>query len=161
MKRQWNKTLEAVRLVLQIAKSNQVVHSFLESFNMTVKHRRIRPNAGLVNSTRHFQPAIARHFVSRNQRPRPLCKYFRAATGTTAHSRFTQSRDDPVERLFRDLREEIELDHREGLEVNLWKPFTQADQQIGVIAEGKIRIEPADNVELCERVRVLPFCELE
>src|SRR5215475_10544091 len=126
MKCERYETVEPARLVLQIAQLNEVINAFFQRLDVTIQHGRIRPDAQLVNGTGNFQPTVAGNLMSCNQRPGTFCKNFSSAARTTSHTGIPQLGDDPFERLARNLREKVELDHRECLEMHQWKPMLQA-----------------------------------
>src|SRR5262249_45438761 len=121
MKCQRNKALEPARLILKRAKTNQVIHSLFDRLNVSVKHRCVGANARLVHRTANFEPAITGNLVPRNQRPRTLCEDFGSTSRAASKSGLANFVNDPIQRLSRDLREEVQLNHREGLQMDARK----------------------------------------
>src|SRR5437867_12238229 len=150
MERQRDKTIESAGLILQLAQSNQVIHAFFQGLDMTVKHRRIRADTHVMNGPRHFQPSRSGNLVARNQRPRTLGKDFGAAARTASQPRFAQLLDNPFKWLSCDLCEEVQLDHRESLQMDGGKALLQSAQQIKIIVKWQIRVQAANDVKLCQ-----------
>src|SRR5688572_31297954 len=125
MKREWYETLESPGLVLKLTQPDEMIHALFEGFDVSVQHRRVRPDAHLVNSSGDFQPALAGNLVSGNQGSRTFGKNLRSAAGAASKSGLTDSLDNPLERLASDFGEEIQLHHREGFQMYLGETASQ------------------------------------
>ena len=118
MECQRNEAIEPAGLILEISQSKQMIDPLFQRLNVAVQHRCIRMHAHPVYSAGNFQPSRARDFVTCNQGPGSLSKNFGAAPRTAPHSRIAELLNDPIERLASNLREEVQLDHRECLEMH-------------------------------------------
>ena len=101
-----------------------------------------------------LQPAIARHLVVANEVAGTLGKDFGPSPGATVHSRFPESLDGLIDGHLGPAGKEIELNHGEGLEMNLGEALLQAAEQVGVVGEGKIGMEAAHDVKLGHRLAI-------
>src|SRR5215831_17737410 len=101
---QRNETIEPARLILQLPQPHKMIDAFLERFDVTIQHGRIRSDAHLVNSPRDLEPPCSGYLVTGNQRSRPLREDLGASARTTSHASGTQLCNHPLKRLARDPR---------------------------------------------------------
>ena len=144
-----DEALEAARLVLLLAQTDEMVDAVFDRFDVAVEHRRVGLQTGRVDLARELEPALRR---------RVLCAQILERVGSRkisapppGHESIPASRELRDHLLVRHLveaREEIELDHRQRLQVELRELRLERGEQIGVVAKGQLGVQPADDVQL-------------
>src|SRR5262245_58719364 len=94
IKREWDEALKTVRLVLLLAKLDEMIDAIFNRLDVPVKHRRIRFQSRGVKFSLQLEPALGIAFVSADHRARRLAKDLRAATRTRIQARFDEFLND-------------------------------------------------------------------
>ena len=119
IKSEWNETLEATGFFLLLAQSNKVVHAIFDRLDVPVEHRRVGLQTRGVHFTLQREPAFGVTFVGADHGACRLAKDLGAAAGTGVESGVDQFLNHFFVRHFVEVREVIEFDHRERLQVKL------------------------------------------
>jgi hypothetical protein len=123
-----------------------VVNAVLDRLDVTVEHRGVGLQAGLVDLAGKLEPAVGVAFVVADPGARRLGKDLGTAAGTRIHSRGVQFIDHVLVRHLVEPCKKIELDHRQCLDMKLWKLTFQRREKIGVVLKGKLAVQAADDV---------------
>ncbi len=148
MERERDEGLEASGVVLEVAQADEMVHAVLVVFDMAVKHGGVGFEAELVRHAGGFQPFVAIDFVVADDVTDAVGEDLGAAAGHGVDACILQLLQGFGNGEFGALRKEGNLDHGEGLDVDLRKALLKAAHQIEEVLEGKVGMEAADDVEL-------------
>ena len=139
--------LETARLVLQLPQADEMVDPFLAGFDRAVKHGAVRFQTQLVGRTMDVEPAVGVDLAAADAVPHARGEYLRPAAG--------QGTEPGVDQLLQRLAvrhaelrgKEMDLDRREGLQMQ--SRITKADrpQQVGVVAEREVRVQTVDDMD--------------
>src|SRR2546429_9253077 len=112
-----------------------MVDAVFDRFDVAVEHRRISLQTGRVDSAGEIEPALRVAFMRANDRARGLANNLSAAARARIQARTDQLLNDVFVAQLVEMREMIQLDHREGLQMKLRILLFQRREQIGEIAE--------------------------
>ena len=128
-----------LRLVLQRAQAQHVIDAMLERLDVPVEHRRVRAHAHAVRDAVHLEVLVGGRLVVRDARAHVRVEDLGAAAGQAVEPRRAQ----PLEHLVVGhpvvLREEVDLDRREALEVHVGLDALEAAKQLLVVRERQAR----------------------
>src|SRR5471030_836225 len=161
MERQRDVGHKTVRLVLQLAQANQVIHAVLRVLDMPVQHGAVGAQPQLVRRARRFNPLVAVDLVVADDAPHPLVEDLRPAARQRIHAAVAQPFERLSDRKLAAPRQVRDLHHGEGLQVYLREPLLQAAQHFAEPVQGQLGMQAADNVKLRDRLapafpRLLP-----
>ena len=125
-----------------------MVDAVLDRFDVAVEHRRVCLEAGLVDLAGDSSQRVAVAFVIADPRTRRFSKDLGTAAGTRIHSGSVQFFDHVLVRHLVKPRQEIELDHRQGFEMQCREFAFERREKVGVIRERKFAVQSADDVQL-------------
>ena len=154
VKRERNQPREASGLVLQLAQTDQVVHTVLGGLDVPVEHRRVRADSLEMALAGDLEPPLARDLVPADHVADALLEYLRAAAGTGVHPRVLQVPDRLRDRSAADVRDPVELHHRKGLPMDPRESLLERAKQARVVVVRPGRVQATDDVELRHRVAV-------
>src|SRR6056297_3740057 len=119
MKSEWNKHLEAARLILQFPQSHQVVNSMERFFQMAVQHRAVGPQTDFVSRLMDVQPSVRVGLMFAQLITDFRMEDFSTATRHASQARRTHIFQHPANGLLSLKFEPVDFDRRPSLEVNL------------------------------------------
>jgi hypothetical protein len=129
-----------------------VVDPLLHRLDVPVEHRHVRAQPEPVREAVDVQIAIGAALVAADLLPHALGKDLGAAAGQRIEARVHQLTQDLRVGHVIEIREERDLDRGETLQVNARPYPLEAAQQVRVVAERQIRVQPVDDVQLGERL---------
>ena len=148
MERQRNEGLEAAGFILHGAQLQQVVDAVFVVLDVAVEHGGIRPEAQLVGQARGLQPFAAVDLVVADDGAHARREDLRAAAGHGIDAGIAQLDQRFFDGELGAAGEERDLDHGEGLDVDLGKALLQAADQVEEVFERQVGMQAADDVEL-------------
>ncbi len=140
--------LEATGLVLQLAQPDQVIDALLGALDRAEQHGAVRAHAHLVRRAVHRQPALGVDLVVAQLLAGAGREDLRAAAGHAVEARVAQRPDDLCVGQAVLLGVVVDLHRGEALDVQIGPLGLQRLQQVGVVAEGQIGVQPVDDVHL-------------
>ena len=96
-----------------------MLNAFFARLHMPVENRGIRADAQFVCRAVHFHPSVGTQFALEDLIMHAVVKNLRAAAGHRSESRLFERHQHLARRQAGDLREMIDLDGRQGLQVQL------------------------------------------
>ena len=134
----------------------QVVEPVLAALQVAVEHRRVGEQAQLVGDAVDGQPLVAADLAAPGLAVDAVVEDLGAAAGQRVepgglevlqHRPHAAGEVGP-QRPLADAGEVNDLHGREGLQVQAGRDSLEARQQVGVVAEGQLGVQPADDVHL-------------
>src|SRR3954466_2461936 len=117
-----------------------MIDGVLDRLDVTIEHRGIGFEAGFMNFSGKFEPPVGVAFVIADARAGRFRKYLSSSARTGVHSCRVQFSDHLFVGHLVETRKEIELDHRESFEMQLWKFAFERRKKICVVLEGKFAV---------------------
>ena len=152
MKGQGDERLEAAGLVLQRARAQHVIDPFFRRLDVSVQHRHVRPHAETMRRAMNLEVPIGSAFVVGDLAADTLGEDFRAAP----RQRIEPGRPQLPQHLLVgppvEIREERDLDGGETFQMDVGPDAFEAAQQLRVVVERQIRMQPVDDVDFRERL---------
>ncbi len=131
-----------------------MVQAVFRGFDVAVEHGAVGVQAHLVRDTGSIDPLLAGQFVIADDAAHAIVEDFRAAAGHRIHAGVLQALEHFALADLAALREIADLDHGEGLQVDLRKALLQAAQHLAVPVERQLRMQAAHDVEFGNGFRV-------
>src|SRR5664279_3122113 len=131
-----------------------MIDSVLVVLDVAVEHGGVRLQADFMRRACELEPVVSVDFVVADDVPDAVGKNLGAAAGHGVESRFLEFDQHLARGHLANLREEGDLNHGERLEMHLRKSFLQPRDQIDVVLERQIGVQPANNVKLRYRLAV-------
>ena len=150
MKRQRDERLEPARLVLQRPRAQHVVHALLGGLDVAVEHRHVRPHAEPVGDAVDVQVAVGPALVVADFPADALGENLGAAAGQRVEPGRHQLAQHLLVRLAVEIGEEGNLHRGETLQMDIGPDALEAAQQLRVVVERQIGMQPVDDVDFGE-----------
>ncbi len=129
-----------------------MVDALLGPFDVTVEHGAVRLQPGLVDGACDLEPASAVGLVVADLPPDALGEDLGATSRTRAEPGRFEPRDNFLDGGPAERGEEVELNHRERLEVDPREARFERDEELLVVLDPELRMEAADDVQLADRL---------
>ena len=148
MKGEGDEYLEAVRFVLESAKSKEVINTLLNGLDCAVEHRAVALQSELVRDAVNFEPFVSVGFVTTDLLADPIREDLRATTRKGTESRFDEVFQYRLIRHGVLLREVVNLNRGERLDVEFRELAADHAQEVRVVLKIKVGVESVDDVDL-------------
>ena len=131
-----------------------MIHSVLFVLDVPIEHGAIALQAEPMGRTRDLDPLAAVDLVVADDPAHALRENLGAAAGQGIDSRVDQPLDHFRVRKLAPPRQVGDLDHCERLQMDLGKTFFEAAKHLAIPVQRQLRMQPADDMKLGDRVRV-------
>ena len=148
MECQGDEGLEPAGTILQIPEPPHMVDAGGERLHVPVEHRRIAAQAGVVDPLHDFEPPVPRDLLRADPVPYLRVEDLRSPSRQASQAGILQLADDLFQGKPCNLGEVVDLHGGERLDVHLREPLPEGPEHPEVEIERKVRVEPADDVQL-------------
>ena len=148
MEGQRDERLEPARLVLKLAQADQVVDPVQGLVDMAVEHGRVRVQPQPVGRAVDVEPLLGRGLGAADLLANLGMEDLGSAARQTAQPGVDQLPEDLLGRQPGDLGEELDLDRRVRLDVNLGGRLLDPAHHVHVVRERQLVMQSADDVQL-------------
>ena len=150
MKGEGDERLEAARLVLDVAQSDEVLQALLDRLHMTVEHRRVRAYAERMCGLHRLDPLGGRRLLWTDDRAHAIRENLRAAARKRRKSRLLQKREHLLDAFSRHLGKMHDLNGRKRLDVGIGQSRLDLAHNAEIVVERLRRMKRRDDVDFAE-----------
>ena len=133
-----------------LAQLDQMRDALLDRLDMPVQHGRVGGDAEIVRGAMHVEPVLLAHLGLEGLVMNTIVEDFGAAAGHAVHPRVAQCGQHLLDAHARlaDAGEVNDLDCGESLQMHVRAAGLDRAAHVGVVAEGQLGVQPADDVGL-------------